>query len=153
MICVFQSGRTFYQWNPNHRPTLHDRSGSELPGVLILAQHFHLKDGVGHGFTHNAFDLDDVFFRQAICLLIGSAQFVIIEHRCSRSKNRKHCILPCLRPFLCSLPLLFSRAFTPIPRRTGGDERHILHLLRHKIRKTGRLSLSVEEVSGFHSHL
>ena len=38
-------------------------------------------------------------------------------------------------------------------RRTGGDERHILHLLRHKIRKTGRLSLSVEEVSGFHSHL
>ena len=26
-------------------------------------------------------------------------------------------------------------------------------LLRHKIRKTGRLSLSVEEVSGFHSHL
>ena len=110
-------------------------------------------DAVGHGFTHNAFDLDDVFFRQAICLLIGSAQFVIIEHRCSRSKNRKHCILPCLRPFLCSLPLLFSRAFTPIPRRTGGDERHILHLLRHKIRKTGRLSLSVEEVSGFHSHL
>ena len=24
LICVFQSGRTFYQWNPNHRPTLHD---------------------------------------------------------------------------------------------------------------------------------
>ena len=23
-------------------------------------------------------------------------------------KNRKHCILPCLRPFLCSLPLLFQ---------------------------------------------
>ena len=22
LICVFQSGRTFYQWNPNHRPTL-----------------------------------------------------------------------------------------------------------------------------------
>ena len=34
-------------------------AGSELPGVLVLAQHFHLKDGVGHGFTHNAFDLDD----------------------------------------------------------------------------------------------
>ena len=24
LICVFQSGRTFYQWKPNHRPTLHD---------------------------------------------------------------------------------------------------------------------------------
>lgn len=24
LIAVFQSGRTFYQWNPNHRPTLHD---------------------------------------------------------------------------------------------------------------------------------
>ena len=24
LICVFQSGRTFYQWNPNHRPTLYD---------------------------------------------------------------------------------------------------------------------------------
>ena len=52
-------------------------AGSELPGVLILAQHFHLKDGVGHGFTHNAFDLDNVFLRPAICLLIGSAQFVV----------------------------------------------------------------------------
>ena len=26
-------------------------AGSELPGVLILAQHFHLKDGVGHGIN------------------------------------------------------------------------------------------------------
>ena len=30
-----------------------------------------------HGFTHDAFDLDNVFFRQAICLLIGSAQFAM----------------------------------------------------------------------------
>ena len=91
-------------------------TGKLTPSGHILAQHFHLKDGVGHGFTHDAFNFDDVFFRQANCLLIGSAQFVVLG-------------------------------------RTGGDESHILLLLRHKIRKVGRKSLSTEKASGCHGHL
>ena len=70
-----------------------------------------------------------------------------------RSKALKAPRSSCLRPIFSSLPLQCSFAPVPVHRRTGGDDRHILHLSRHKIRKTGRKSLSAEEVSGFHSHL
>ena len=45
-------------------------AGRELPSSFVLAQHFHLKDGVRQSLAHDAFDLDNVFFRQAICLLM-----------------------------------------------------------------------------------
>ncbi len=54
-------------------------------------------------------------------------------------------VFTCLRPFDRSLPLQRSPVPVPVHRRTGGDDRHILHLSRHKIRKTGRNSLSAEE--------
>ena len=114
----------------------------------------HIADLGCTAIYHNAFDLDNVFLRQAICLLIGSAQFVVEPEPVPLPWNPESAaVFACLRPFDRSLPLQRSPVPVPVHRRTGGDDRHILHLSRHKIRKTGRKSLSAEEVSGFHSHL
>ena len=86
--------------------------------------------------------------------LIGSAQFVVEPEPVPLPWNPESAaVFTCLRPFDRSLPLQRSPVPVPVHRRTGSDDRHILHLSRHKIRKTGRKSLSAEEVSGFHSHL
>ena len=42
LICVFQSGRTFYQWNPNHRPTLHDLIRRLDGGMHVRQPHSNL---------------------------------------------------------------------------------------------------------------
>ena len=47
----------------------------------------------------------------------------------------------------------FGSAQFVVLGRTGGDESHILLLLRHEIRKVGRKSLSTEKASGCHGHL
>ena len=51
-----------------------------LPEMCLFVEEFNLEHSVGHGFPYDTFYFDDIFFRQADCLLEGSFRTDVRRH-------------------------------------------------------------------------